>query len=179
MENKLFERITHYRIDLAYSKQNAYNAYKRISGKNSRQRKDIHRLNMISIVLSLLTLSSLMVLLSLKTNQLIYIGVSSSLSVFSLIINVYLVKNLEEENALLYLARAEEYSILYKKAKNIEARYGNDEQIDLGEAIKYFEAESARLALTPLIFSQEDFDATRSQIKNGDLIYSDDDFKNT
>lgn len=179
MENKLLERILQYRIDFAYSKQNAYNAYKRISEKNVNLRRSTHLMNIISIALSVLTLSSLMVFLSLKTNHDIYIYISTLLSVVSLIITVHLLNSSEEVNALPYLIRAEEYSILYKKAKNIEALYFTGKECDLDEAIKHFEAEVAKISMTPLIFSQQDFEATKIQIKNGDLVYSEHDLQNT
>ena len=179
MENKLLERLVQYRIDFAYSKQNAYNAYKRTSAKNSKIKSNIHQLNIGSIALSVLTLSSLTVFLSLHTNDTIYIYISTLLSVISLIITVHLLNSSDEMNALPYLIRAEEYSILYKKAKNYEALYSAGKQANLEEIVKHFETEVEKISITPLIFLQEDFEATKGQIKNGDLVYSEDDVKNT
>ncbi len=167
--NEIFKRIIEYRIDFAYTRQSLFNASSRINRKNKRIALRNQLLGLFSILISIFTLSALTLYLSQALNEIIILYIVSGLSIFSLMISIYLLSTKNPENSKLYLDKAEAYVILFKKIKNFEAICKSNIEITnekLSEKLTYFENEQEKLLKISLDIKKEDYDLAKKQIRN-------------
>ena len=168
-QNEIFERIIEYRIDFAYTRYSYFNAFKRVSKKNKRKAVERNLLGLFSILISIFTLSALTLYLSQVANEISIIYIVSGLSIISITISIYLYNAKVIINSSLYLDRAEAYSSLYKKVKNIEAAYHSgliEDNERLYKELTFFANEQEKLLKISLEIKTEDYDLTKEEIRN-------------
>ena len=182
-ENEIFKRIIEYRIDFAYTRTSYFNAYNRVNKQNKRIAIGNNLLGLFSIFISIFTLSALTIFLTMAIKEFNIIYIVSGLSIISIIITIYLHSSKNHVNSNLYLDRAEEYSVLYKKAKNFEAIYQAGLEITnekLQEKLIYFENKQENLLKLSLEIKKEDYDLAKDQIRtHKNYLYDEIDKDNT
>lgn len=185
MEEKeqIFKRIQEYKVDFAFTRKQYYNAYLRLAKCNNRKERNRRRLTVFSIVNSVVTLSGLLYYFT-AGNDLYALYLSTIFSVISISLGIYLHGLPRIEHALPYLKRAEEFTLLHKRAKNMIAIIGSTLEVDdsaLKEYLLELELASKQKHIDsmPLFVEPEDYAAAKKQIEAGELIYTDSDFQNT
>ncbi len=178
MENEaknsnIYKRLQELRVDFAYSKNLFFAAAERVKAKEMNLESKRNNLEIISVVISVATLSSVAFYFSQ-----IAIG---ALSLFGIGISVYLLKAKNKDLWHEYVKAANGYLNLYKKAKNIEAQV-EDNIIGVSEiSRKVDELTDLQCKLTDfkLATTGKDYRIAKSNIDEGASAYTEDDFKNT
>lgn len=185
MENQiknsnLYKRLQELRVDFAYSKNLFFAASERV--KIAEQTLDSKQTNLeiISILLSVVTLSSVAVYFSQKFQE-ISVLIIGILSIAEIGISVFLLKLSNKKLCDEYIKTANGYLDLYKRAKIIEAKVEDNVigMIELSEKVDELTYLQSKLSNSKLMTTDDDFLKAKNNIANGTSTYSDEDFKNT
>lgn len=180
LNSTLFKRLQELRVDFAYSKNLFFAAHERVKREEDNKQRLKNSLEILSIVISVVTLSSVAVYFSQKYQEqsVIIIGL---LSILEITISVILLtlkndKLQEEYNRVAY-----GYLDLYKKAKNLEAKVVDNTMglVELSERIEDLTFQQSKLNNTKLHPCDQDFNKAKSNIEEGKSTYTEKDFKNT
>jgi hypothetical protein len=179
-KSNLYRRLRELRIDFAYSKNLFFAASERVKNKENQLSLRRTVLEVTSILISVITLSSVAVFFSQKFQEtaVLIIGV---LSIVGIGISVYLLtlknQNLCEE----YIKTANGYLDLYKKAKIVEAKVEDNiiGMVELSERVEELTYLQSKLVNPKLTTTDEDFKKAKDNIDKGTSSYSETDFKNT
>lgn len=173
----MIQRIKEYKTDFAYYSESCFNAFKRLKVKEKKKRARIKRMNICSLVLSILTISVFMTqILDLFTKEWSVLIASVS-GLISIILNILSLLSVSEEKSSDYLIRAEKANILCKKARDIQnlASAGCLSKEQIVKELLYLQAESEKNALSPLPIMSEDYEKAKQQILQGVKSYTTDD----
>jgi len=178
--SSLYKRLQELRVDFAYSKNLFFAASARVSKYEKMQNNTKKWLEIISILLSVITLSSVAVYFSQKYQEaaVITIGV---LSILGIGISIYLLTLKAESLVGEYIKTANGYLDLYKKAKIIEAKVQDNVigMIELSEKVEELTYLQSILSNPQLMTTQDDFRVAKENLDKGTNSYSDTDFSNT
>lgn len=185
MENEiknsnLYQRLRELRVDSAYSKNLFFAASDRISQSENRRNSTKNYLEITSILISVITLSSVAVYFSERYQEqsIIVIGL---LSILEIAISVYLLTLKTENLCDEYRKTANGYLDLYKKAKIIEAKVEDNVigMVELSEKVEELTYLQSKLSNPKLKTNEEDFNIAKGNIDKGTSTYSDTDFQKT
>lgn len=185
MENEiknsnLYKRLQELRVDFAYSKNLFFAASERVKTEETNLERKQNKLEITSILISVITLSSVAVYFSQKFQELSVL-VIGLLSIAEIGISVYLRKLKNKNLCDEYVKTANGYLDLYKKAKIIEAKVEDNVigMIELSEKVDELTYLQSKLTNPKMTTTDEDFKKAKSNIDNGTSTYTEDDFKNT
>ena len=176
----MFERLKNYRVDFVYSKGVYFAASKRLKDKYEKKERKVQILNLISAGFSITVLTVLQFYLAekLDKNAIYIISIFAFVSVI-ISISLFFYKN--PERYIAYHNRAEEYLLLYKQAKDAEAKFTDKllTPVQLSQEIERLHHAQAKLISVPLETTYEDYNAAKKGIENGENGYTYKDFQNT
>lgn len=178
--SNLYKRLQELRVDFAYSKNVFFAASSRVAKEESNQNKQRKFLEIVSILLSVITLSGVAVYFSQKYQE-ISVIIIGFLSIIGIAISVYLL-TLKTENLLEeYIKTANGYLDLYKKSKIIEAKVEDNVigMLELSEKVEELTFLQSKLSNPKLVTIDEDFKIAKDNLEKGSNTYSDTDFTNT
>lgn len=185
MENEiknsnLYGRLQQLRVDFAYSKNLFFAASTRISKEEKATNRIRSGLEITSIMISVITLSSVAVYLSQKFQEL-SIYIIGLLSIAGIGISVYLLTLKQQNLCEEYIKVANGYLDLYKKAKIIEAKVEDNVigMVELSEKVEELTYQQSKLANPKLKTTDEDFEIAKQNIDKGSNTYTENDMKNT
>lgn len=178
--SNLYKRLRELRVDFAYSKNLFFAASDRVSKSEKSQNSRRNYLEIASILISVITLSSVAVYFSQKYQEesIVVIGV---LSILEIAISVYLLTLKNENLCDEYRKTVDGYLDLYKKAKIIEAKVEDNVigMVELSEKVEELTYLQSKLSNPKLKTTEEDFQLAKANIDKGKSSYSDSDFDNT
>ena len=179
-KSNLYKRLQELRVDFAYSKNLFFAASERVKTEETNLESKQNNLEITSILISVITLSSVAVYFSQKFQELSVL-VIGLLSIVEIGISVYLLKLKNKNLCDEYVKTANGYLDLYKKAKIIEAKVEDNVigMIELSEKVDELTYLQSKLTNPKLTTTDEDFKKAKSNIDNGTSTYTEDDFKNT
>lgn len=179
-QSNLYKRLQELRIDFAYSKNLFFAASERVEKKEKKLNTLRNGLEIASILISVITLSSVAVYFSQKFQEgsIIVIGI---LSILGIGISVYLLTLKNWSLCEEYIKTANGYLDLYKKAKIIEAKVEDNVigMIELSEKVEELTHLQSKLSNPKLSTTEEDFKKAKENIDKGTSTYSESDFTNT
>lgn len=178
--SSIYKRLQELRVDFAYSKNLFFAASNRVANEENDLNKKRNFLEISSIIISVITLSSVAFYFSQKYKEfsVIIIGL---LSIIGIGINVYLLKLKSKETSEEYRKTANGYLDLYKRAKNIEAKIKDNiiGMVELSERVEELTYQQSKLNNHRLKTTDEDFKVAKEYIDKGSNTYSEQDFENT
>ncbi|CAA0209343.1 hypothetical protein NACSLCCMFF_320038 [Tenacibaculum maritimum] len=178
--SNIYKRLQELRVDFAYSKNLFFAASDRVSKNEKSQNRRKNSLEIASILISVITLSSVAVYFSEKYQEqsIIVIGV---LSILEIAISVYLLTLKNENLCDEYRKTADGYLDLYKKAKIIEAKVEDNVigMVELSEKVEELTYLQSKLSNPKLTTTEDDFKIAKANIDNGTNTYSETDFEKT
>lgn len=171
--SNIYNRLRELRVDFAFSKNLFFAASNRVSKEEKVINSTKNKLEISSILISVITLSSVAFYFSQ-----VVIGL---LSILAIGISLYLLtlknKNTSEE----YIKTANGYLDLYKKAKIIEAKVKDNiiGMVELSERVEELTHLQSKLNNSKLQTNESDFEIAKENIKKGSNTYTETDFDNT
>lgn len=180
LNSTLYKRLQELRVDFAYSKNLYFAAHERVKKEENRKQRIKYSLEILSIVISIVTLSSVAVYFSQKYQEqsIIVIGI---LSILEITISVILLTINNEKFQEEYNRVAYGYLDLYKKAKNLEARVVDNTMglVELSERVEDLTFQQSKLNNNKIATNNEDFKVAKQNIDDGNNAYTEKDFTNT
>jgi hypothetical protein len=179
-QSNLFERLKQLRVDFAYSKNLFFAASTRVHKVEKRNHGIKNILEISSILISVITLSSVAVYFSQRyqNESIVIIGL---LSIIEIAISVSLLTMNGDKLFEEYTKTADGYLDLYKKAKIFEAKVEDKimGMVELSEKVEELTYLQSKLSNSKLKTTYEDFVIAKDHISKGSNSYSQSDFENT
>lgn len=178
--SNIYTRLRELRVDFAFSKNLFFAASNRVSENEKSLNLTKNRLEISSILISVITLSSVAFYFSQEHKELsvIIIGL---LSIIGIGISVYLLTLKNKDTFEEYVKTANGYLDLYKKAKIIEAKVEDNVigMVELSEKVEELTYLQSKLNNSKLKTIDEDFKIAKENIDKGSNTYTETDFENT
>ena len=179
--SNILKRIHEHRVNIAYTKEQYFNAYYRLLKSYKKKLRQRRVLFNVSIAIGIVTLSGLLVHLTDNDTK-AALMLSTFFSITTIVLSIYLSTLPELKEPSAYLERAEGFLILYKHIKTLEARIADgciENDCDLGTYLDEIENKSKILYTNPLPMEYEDYLDAKKKIQNGNLSYTDEELQNT
>jgi hypothetical protein len=179
--SEVYQRLRECRVDFSYSKNSFYNGYLRLEIEKEKQEKNKKIIDCISIALSIFTISAIAVYLtnSYKDIAVIVIGLSS---LFSILLSIFNIINNKEIDSQSFKKAADNYLMLYKKTKNIEASVIDNllTPTEINQTLKNIhDSQDILVKIINVVTTREDYAKAKKSHEDGENGYTEKDFENS
>ncbi|MEM9298839.1 MAG: hypothetical protein AAGA64_10665 [Bacteroidota bacterium] len=180
-KSNVLKRIIEQRVNIAFSKEQYFNAYYRLRDLKIKKLKQRRMLFNGSTGISIFILSGLLVHL-MDTDGKAFLISSLVLSLISVFMSIYQGTLPEIKDPFEYLQRAEGLTVLFKQIKTLEAQVKDgcvEDNCELSDFLEDIDSKSKVFYNNPLPMKKEDYEAAKSNIENNNLSYTDEELQNT